>query len=254
MWHTSVISILFLWVMTIKEYKKRAVAAGYTEYPWIESGDEVSLADFVDYSELSPKLRLYLCEHILCKCFYGTRMAWYNNVLWFIEGFTNANNEDVLRPGLTIAIKDATKLIVSGDIFSQQIIGTCFMFGIVEYYTKYNLGFRPFEYDFFDKNKKNYIKQHRKNSDKSEISIGTAIHFLQQLELPISKSLKKIDKFTSARLKRRKIEQGRWIEHTIAKRISLARNPMLHGELHMFPDMGYYLGMIYILFHLHQRK
>ena len=75
------------------------------------------------------------------------------------------------------------------------------MFGILEFYAKHKLGFRPMDYNFFDTRKKEYIKQLNPSFDtkKRDLTIKPAFEYLQKQSLPLSKALNEIDTFTIQR-------------------------------------------------------
>jgi len=226
----------------------------FDEYPIVFIPEQGYLNKFIKYSDTDIDLKMHLAQLILCRSFYGTYTAWYADVDWFINSFFAHYELDFIKPGLTNAIKEAAGMIISEDVFSKKIIGTTFMFGILEFYAKHKLGFRPLEYNFFDSKKKEYIKQIVPAVNKPDLTIKPAFEYLQKQTLPISKALNEIDNFTADRLSAAGIKSKDWTPHKIADRLSLARNPMLHGELHSFYDKGPYLVMLYILFYLHDLK
>lgn len=123
------------------------------------------------------------------------------------------------------------------------------MFGVIEYYAKHLLGFRPMEFNFFDSRNKEFVKKLDPKL-KNDLTIKPAFEYLQKLRLPVSVALNEIDAFTSARLSERGIPSKGWTRYKVADRLNLARNPMLHGEMHSFYETGSYLLMLYILFYL----
>lgn len=240
--------------MNIAEYQEKLLEFGYDEHPKSITGQEVRLEDFIKFEQTDIELRLYLCQLILCRCFYGTFTGWIWDVRWFIDGFLKEYRGDINRPELSATIREAADMIISDDVFKKRIIGTTFMFGVVEFYIKFFLGFRPMDVDFFDNEaKRQYIKMHDASFDtkKRELTISKAMELLQRTSLPVAVALNEIDRYTASRLKAANVKQGRWVKDTISKRLSLIRNPMLHGEVHSFYSIGDYLIMIYSLFHLH---
>jgi hypothetical protein len=159
---------------------------------------------------------------------------------------------DFIKPELSGTIKLAAEMILADEPFTEGIIGTTFMFGIIEFYAKHKLGFRPLEFNFFDKKgKSKYLKMLDLQNKKMDLSIKPAFEQLQKKELPISLALNGIDAFTKARLSPLGINSTGWTVHPIADRINLARNHMLHGEAHSFYSTGAYLLLLYSLFHLY---
>lgn len=240
--------------MTISEYEKTIQDIAFDEYPHVITGDEPPLASFINFDQTDSELKIYLCKLIICRCFTPTGgIYWPEDAKWFITNFFRSYETDHIKSWLTNTIKEAAKMILSEDTFTQGIIGTTFMFGVIEFYIKYELGFRPNDYDFFDSRKKDYIQPFLKGKNKiPELSIGKAIRLLQATNIELAHSLNDIDNFNTQRLQNVGIEEGRWISAKISDRLSLARNTMLHGENHSFYDKGQYLIMLYILFHFHR--
>lgn len=233
-------------VRSIKDYNEHISLINFSEFPAINVGNEF-LNSFLDYDVIDSDLKLHLCKVILCRSFYGTYIAWIDDVNWFLNNFLKELNDDLIKPQLTMAIKEAGEMILSEDIFSKRIIGTSFLFGVIEFYAKHELGYRPSNFNFFDKSKKNYIKRY--NPKLADFSIKSSFENLQKLKFPISAALNEIDSFTIKKLTTAGVEDRNWIRYRIADRLSLARNPMLHGEQHSFDDIGHYLLMLYCLFH-----
>jgi len=231
--------------MTTNDYIRKAKEIGFIEYPDFISGNEKKLKDFVDFETADLQLKIYLTEMIICRCFTTpSGIVFPADSEWFIENFFLTYKTDYIKPWVTPAIRDAVDMILSDDTFSKNIIGTTFMFGIVEFYTKHLLGYRPLEIDFFDERHKEYRK----------MPIGKAITSLKETDTAIGKSLQRIDKHIENRLKENGILEQRWVKYRIADRLSIARNTMLHGENHSFYDKGELLTMLYILYFLYDTK
>jgi len=240
--------------MTITDYKKLIAESKFEEYPFGNDGKQL-LSKFILYDEIDIDLKIYLSKLILCRSFYGTYTAWYPDVIWFTENYFTKLPRDFIKPELTNTIKIAAEMILKGDTFTSGIIGTTFMFGVLEFYAKHKLGFRPMDYDFFDRNgKKEYIRQLDVENKKLDLTIKSAFEQLQHTSLPIAAALNEIDSFTTSKLAQAEIPSDRWNVHLIADRLHLARNPMLHGESHSFYNIGAYLLMLYTLFHLYDCK
>lgn len=241
--------------MKVEQYKEKINELGFEEFPYVILGDEKNLGDIVDFDNADLDFKIHLSKIILCRCFSPTGgINFPTDPDWFISNFFRTYDDDLLKPWLTSVIKEANKMIMSDTITS--VIGTTFMFGVVEFYAKHYLGFKPNDFDFFDDNKKYYFKELNKNAKnvQQELSLGKAFRLLQQKDLPISHSLNDIDKHNTERLHEVGIEEGRWVKAKIADRLSLVRNAMLHGEQYSFYNTGKYLLMLFILFHLHELK
>lgn len=200
----------------------------------------------MDYSQADIELKIYLTRLILCQNFSpagGYEVL--TDHLWLIESFLKEFKADPLKPWLTPTIKEALESVLSEAVFTRNLLGTNFLFGVVEYYAKYWLGWRPTEADFFDD------AFHEKFR---EMSIGEALVKLKKMNLPVARDLNAIDKYNTQVLKKRNIPEARWVIPRMADRLTLIRNTMLHGEEHSFYGTGRYLAVLYILFYLHERK
>jgi hypothetical protein len=224
--------------MTIYDYQRLTVERNFNEYPDYNTGTELVSA-FVKYDDADAELKQYLLKLILCRSFYGTYTAWYDDVKWHITGFFAEYRQDKIKPWLTGTISEAAAMILSEETFTKGVIGTTFMFGVLEYYAKHHLGFRPMDFNFFDKMKKAYVKQYE--SKKQDLFIKSAFEYLQKTKLPVAAALKEIDAFTVKRLIEKNIPSANFTPHTVAERLNLPRNPMLHGERIAFtrPDPIY---------------
>jgi hypothetical protein len=240
--------------MTVTEYKNIIAENGFEEYPILNDGTGL-VSRFMNFSEADIDLKIYLNKLILCRSYYGIYTAWYPDVEWFAKNFFREMKRDFIKPELSETIKFAAGMILADEPFTKGIIGTTFMFGVIEFYAKYKIGFRPLEYNFFDKKgKKEYLKQLDLQNKNMDLSIKPAFEQLQRKELPISLALNEIDAYTISRLSSAGINSENWTVHTIAERLNLARNPMLHGETHSFYSTGAYLLLLYSLFHLYDTK
>ncbi len=231
--------------MTTDDYIRKAEEIGFIEYPDFISGNEKKLKDFVDFETADLQLKIYLSEMIICRCFTTPAgIVFPSDSEWFISNFFLTYKTDLIKPWVTLAIKDAVDMILSDDTFSKNIIGTTFMFGIVEFYTKYLLGFHPLEIGFSDKEREKYER----------MTIGPAIAKLKKTNTDIGRSLSRIDKHFINRLKEAGIEEGERVKYRLADRLSICRNTMLHGDNHSFYDKGELLTMLYILYFLYDTK
>jgi len=232
--------------MTIKDYQDIIRINGFEEYPFFITGQEKSLKSFIDFGKTDIDLKIYLAKLILCRCFSSTGgIYWADNPEWFIKESIKTFETDFNKPWLTTTIKESIEMILSGDVFTKGIIGTTFMFGVIEFYAKQQLGWTPTEFDFFDKENQDPFRK---------LFIGSAINRLKKTGSELSISLNEIDNHNVKRLKDVGIEERRFILAKIADRLSLSRNTMLHGENHSFYDKGQYLAMLYFLFYYHDLK
>lgn len=229
--------------MTKDEYLAKIKTTGFEEFPYFVCGNEKRLREIVDFEQADLQLKIHLAEVVICRCFSATGGIYFPaDAEWFIKEFLSFYKTDIPKPGLTCTIKEAIEMILSNAPFTKGVIGTTFMFGVIEFYAKHLLGYRPMQYDFFDKENHNKFRK---------MFIGDAINKLKRTNMEIAKSLCRIDKHSIERLKEVRIEEERGTIAKIADRLSLARNTMLHGENHSFYDKGEYLVMLYVLFYLH---
>lgn len=232
--------------MTIDEYRIRVKETRFEELPFIMDGKEPQLKSFVDFNKADIDLKIYLAQLILCRCFSPTGgIVFPHDSYWFISESFKSYDNDLIRSWTTPTIRKAAEYIMTGDHFTDRVMGTTYMFGIVEFYAKYQLGWRPNNFDFFDKQNQNPFRK---------MSIGDSIARLRKTRCDLAKTLNAIDTCNINRLKEAGIKEGRFTIAQMADRISLARNAMLHGETHGFSEMGQYLIILYFIFHLHDLK
>ena len=108
--------------MNIEEYKKLITTNGFDEYPSLNDGKHL-LSKFLSFKDIDIDLKIYLSVLILCRSYYGTYTAYYNDVKWFLEGFFQSFEGDLIKPFLTEPIKLSAELILSEDAFSKGIVG-----------------------------------------------------------------------------------------------------------------------------------
>jgi hypothetical protein len=232
--------------MTLAEYKIAADEKRFEEHPYGIYAGIAELKHFVPYMESDIDLKIHLAKIILCRNFSPAGgYCVLSDHDWFIEQFLKMYSDDPIRPGSGHAIKEAMQMILSEEIFTKQIIGSTFMFGVVEFYSKHLLGWRPMEADFFDK---------KAHGPFREMTLSDAIMKLKKTNTELALVLRYIDNQSVRRLKEVTIEEKRWVKPRIADRLRIARNPMLHGEHHNFSHIGKYLCMLYILFYLYDEK
>ena len=223
--------------MTIDDYKKIIAENGFNEHPSLNDGKQL-LSRFLRYEDADIDLLIYLNVLILCRSYYGIYTAYYDDVKWFQKGFFKEQQKDFIKPHLTATIALAAKMILHGDPFTEGTLGTTFMFGVLEYYAKSKLSFKPLDYGFFDKKgKKQYVKKLDVENKKADLVINSAF-----------------DQFTTTGLMNAGLHSHGWILYQISERLRLARNPMLHGETHSFYNVGSYMLMLYSLLYLYDRK
>ena len=137
--------------MNIDNYNEIIENNGFNEFPSVIGADTVLLDSFVDYSKADLDLRIHLATVILNRNFSS---ADGNMVLtdqfWLVNNFLQSYQKDHIRPWLTETIREAMTMIVVDHGYTQNKIGTTFMFGIIEFYAKYLLGWRPLSVNFFD--------------------------------------------------------------------------------------------------------
>lgn len=229
--------------MNFQEYQKASKEAGYREQLTYIVASEPSLRSFLAYEEADLQVKTHLAKVIICRHFYSTGgIALPEDVRWFIDCFLSEFKTDLIKPWISGAVKESMTMIASEATFTKVIIGMTFMFGVVEFYAKYRLGWRPELYDHFDKKNQGMYR---------DMTLGSAIYKLKKTECALAEDLKAIDMYNISSLKKSGIDERGFTKSRIADRLTLARNCMIHGEAHYFYYMGEYLVMLYILFHFH---
>lgn len=229
--------------MNFQEYQQASEKAGYREQLTYIVASEPSLRSFLVYEEADLEVKIHLSKVIICRHFSSTGgIALPDDVTWFINCFLKEFETDLIKPWISGAVKESIAMIASDDTFTKVIIGMTFMFGVVEFYAKYRLGWRPEQYDHFDeKNQKKY----------RDMTLSSAINKLKKSQCALAIDLNAIDRYSVSSLREAGIEEKRFTKPRIADRLTLARNSMIHGEAHYFYSTGEYLVMLYILFHFH---
>jgi hypothetical protein len=128
--------------MTVTDYRNIISENGFEEYPILNDGTAL-VSRFINFAEADIDLKIYLNKLILCRSYYGTYTAWYPDVEWFAQNFFREMQRDFIKPELSETIKFAAGMILADEPFTKGIIGTNFMFGVIEFYAKHKLGFRP---------------------------------------------------------------------------------------------------------------
>lgn len=229
--------------MNLDEYRLVRDEKGYREeltYIW---AGELTLKEFLNYKSLDLQVKIHLSKVIISRHFSSTGgVALPADLDWFIDGFLSEFDNDLIKPWIGKAIKESIEMIVSDDHFCKGIIGTTFMFGVVEFYVKYLLGYRPEKLDPFD---------HPAHEPYRKMFLSDAINRLKKTNTDLARDINEIDNHNVSSLKESGILEKRHVKARMADRLNFPRNTMVHGESHSFYDKGKYLVMIYILFHFH---
>lgn len=229
--------------MTLDEYFEKYRISKFEDDPHL-IGISPKLSELIDYESADINLKIHLAKVILCRNFDFSGSIFGDDARGFIESFFSEYDKDLLKPWITVTIKEAASMVLSGETFTKKIIGTTFLFGVIEFYAKYNIGYRPNEFDFFDE----YHTLFRR------MSLKNALNKNKALDKEIAISIEDVDSYLNKRLLEFEWDEKRWNRVNIAERLTLARNTMLHGESHAFYGTGQYLLVLYALFHLHQLK
>lgn len=243
--------------MTLSEYKDEIIKRNFEEYPYAVNFYK-PLDAFINFSEADLDLRVYLCKLILSINFsaVGGYQVYPRDLDWFLNGFRASFHEDYAKPWLAGTVKRAIEQIMEGNVFTDGIIATTFMFTVIEFYAKYILGYRPWEYNPSDPEQHAYIKAYYP-PDKSvpkRLYLTTAFNCLQERasHFQISIWLNETDYQTGQLLLRYHSDLNAIKNYKVADRLREGRNTMLHGTQHSSYNMGKYLLMLYSLFHYQQ--
>jgi hypothetical protein len=246
-------------MMVLTDYHRTIQELGFEEFPYVIHGREREMSSFINFQDTDIDLQLYLAKVILRRCFSPTMgdLVFPWDYQWFMDQFFDRYQHDYLKPGLSKTIREAAGMIHADEPFTKGVIATTFLFGVIEFYIKYELGFHPMDYDFFDPEKKAYMRQHFPNQKKTppELSLGKGWSLLMQQSSDIGRAMRELDEHHLQRLQERGIDlKRRWVYPRLSERLSLFRNTMLHGEHHSFYSVGHYLLGLYTLFHLCRGK
>lgn len=228
--------------VTIDIYKQKIKEIGFEEYPTIvTNGEDQCLKNFLKYDELDLDLRIYLTRVLICRSVgIGSGIYLPADTDWWIEKFQNIHIMNFADFTRTEAIIEAIKQIQSNEPFGKCIVGTTFMYTVMEFYTKYYLGLNPL-IDMFEKDKSN-LERYR------QISFNDAVIKLKKLQKEISKEICAIDKFFKQKAMSLEYEPEPFKNSYIAYRLSHFRNKVLHGENQFAHSEGTFLVLLYILY------
>lgn len=229
-------------IFTIEDYQKKIKEIGFIEYPTVILGDlDQYLKDFLKAEELDLELRIYITRLLICRCL-GINSGVYlpADVDWWIKEFQRIHVGNIADFTRSEAIIEAIKQIQSDDNFGKCIIGTAFMYTVMEFYTKYFLGFNPLA-DMFEKDK-------TKHEQYQKINFSSAILKLKKRNTEISKHLCAIDKFFKEKAEEFAYEPEPFKPSYISYRLSYFRNMVLHGQNQFVHSEGTFLVLLYILY------
>jgi hypothetical protein len=244
---------------SIQEYLELIQKNKFDEFPISLNGDERPMSTFISLDRANPDLKIHLCKVIIKRCFSATSgdLIFPADYFWYTNHFFSSYTVDIARPWLSEAITESYNMLLADKPFSKGIIATTFLFGIIEFYVKHELGFRPLEFDFFDDQKREYFQKYFPNKSKTpkELSLGQAFKILLKKQCSLVDDLRELEEHCVRRCEQLSIlPSGRWVFPRFTERLTLFRNAMLHGEKHSFYSVGHFLVMLYCLFHLHTEK
>src|SRR5689334_1131667 len=125
-------------MITLEHYRKLAQERGYKERLSYIAGDLPALHEFLHFRLLTLDLKLHLAKVIICRHFEATGgITLTEDANWFIGGFREDFHSHLIKPWLTPAVQEAIDSIATHDSFGKVIVGTTFMFGVLELYAKY---------------------------------------------------------------------------------------------------------------------
>lgn len=230
--------------MTLPEYIEKRDEIGYEESPQVIFHDMPTLQNFVTFCEIDVELKIHLSKVLITRSIPPSKGIYMlSDVEWFIREFFSTYEKDLIEPYRTSAIKSAVDMVQSDDTFGKLIIGTTYLFGVVEYYAKCFLGYNAYQ------NSANTEKEKFKS-----MSIGQAFNKLRRSKHPIAISLNAIDNNNIEKYKSRGLYDKYEDCIRLEGRLTQSRNKMLHGWSHNDYSEGTLLVMIYILFHLHWKS
>lgn len=230
-------------MITLDDYRSVAQEYGYSEELTYVAANLPELGKFLDFNMLTLDVKVHLAKVVICRHFEATGgVVLTDDVNWFIDGMRGEFREHLIQPWLTSAVDTAFKLIINHDNLGEVVVGTTFMFGVVEHYAKYRLGYRA---EGPTSSTRADIERFR------TMTIESAFGRLRKQTYPIALDISFIDKYHISDLKEAGIKESDRVHARMERRLAIARNSMVHGESHNHYHMGLYTMMIYALFHYH---
>jgi hypothetical protein len=226
---------------SLSQYKQKIQDIGFIEYPQFIDGTEKCLKDFLNYDELSIELRIHITRMLICRC-VGIDSGIYlpADVHWWIDNFISFQFVDLADFTRTEAIKEALRQVRSDDTFGKCIVGTAFLYIIIESYTKFFLGLNPL-IDRFERDQTN-IKKYR------EMQFNDALIRLRRSNKTISREICALDAFFRDKANNIGLDPGPFKFSFTIHRLILNRNMCLHGENNLMVSEGTFLALLYILY------
>lgn len=138
-------------IKTLDDYTSAIQPNRFDEFPAGIGAGMTMMEDFINYNEIDTRLKIHLSTVILKRNF--SSLDGHQVLMdpqWLIVQFLSGYQKELIKPWLTETIGEAMKMIISPHTFTKGIIATTFMFGVVEYYAKHFLGWRPWTVNTFD--------------------------------------------------------------------------------------------------------
>jgi len=228
--------------LLIDEYENRIKKFKYLEYPeCIGLGKITTLNDFIDFDELSLEVKIHLSSMLIRRS-VGIPTGIYlpDDTYWFISRFVEEYIIDLADPSRHEAHKKALIMIMSEHAFSDCIIGTTYMYTVIEFCLKYKLGYKVFPMcqEEFENNKKF-----------NDMSIGNAYFKVKKANFGISRELHLIDEHFKKKAQKMEYNAEELQNCQIQGRLNASRNKSLHGHYQFFHSEGTLLALLFILFH-----
>jgi hypothetical protein len=89
-------------------------------------GISPKLCELIDYESADINLKIHLAKVVLCRNFDFSGSIFGDDARGFIESFFSEYDKDLLKPWITMTIKEAASMVLSGETFTKKIIGTTF--------------------------------------------------------------------------------------------------------------------------------
>lgn len=228
-------------MLLIENYRKKIKEFNFEEFPQIIGHKMVMLKNFLEFDKLSLEVKIHLTS-LLIRRSVGVNNGIYlpEDVNWLISHFIGEYKEDLSDPSKHDAHKRAIELVTSEETFSDCIIGTTYMYTVIEYYLKYKLG-----YKIFPKSDEELFQ----NQKIRENSIGSAYLKVKKSRFRISNELNIIDKHFKERAKEMGYEREELQNIQIQGRLNQNRNMFLHGHYQYYHAEGTLLVLLFILLH-----
>lgn len=224
-------------MITIEDYEALKAKHNFEEYPDIIAHPMTALNDFLVFKELSLDVKIHLCSMLVRRTIglQGEVNMPYD-AKWLMQHFMEEYELDATEFWKTDAYLKGLKLVQEEEMGSR-IVGTTYLYTMIEAYLKHKLGYRFLEDD--SETNKRLIK----------IGIGDAYIKVKKGNNRVSREFHLIDQYFKEQAVHLRVIQEDMNYVKLEGRLKLLRNLNLHGRNQFMVGEGILLSLLFALLH-----